>query len=224
MESTALITEQELQSEISTVEATVNGMTVIDEATYSAAAMFARNIKTAAARVAGFFEPMKSGAYNAWKAICNKENEFKKPLDAAEKTIKAKMGTYQAEQDRIRREKEAELLRQQREEAERREKEAYELAQQGKAQEAAKAFAEAVKIDEQKVVIEAAPKAAGVTYRTEYQVTVTDEKTVPAYVGGVCIRPVDTAMLKKLATTAKGKLDIPGVQIIEARVPVIRGF
>lgn len=219
-----VVTEQELLTEVSSVEVKANSMTITDETTYSAVAVFARQIKTAASKVEKFFEPIKSGAYNSWKAICNKENEFKKPLENAEKTIKNKMGVWQTKQDRIRRVKEAELRRAQQAEADLRATEAFELAQQGKAKEADKVFEQAVKIESARVFVAPAPKAEGVSMRTEYQISITDEKAVPSYVGGICIRPVDIGTIKKMAVTAKGSLDIPGILVTETKSPVIKGY
>lgn len=216
--------ELALKQEVTSVEGKANEIAVSDEATFNVAAEFLRTIKTAASKVTAFFEPLKKTSYDAWKAICTKENEYKKPLEAAEKIVKGKVSTYQMEQERIRREKEAELRRKQQEEAERIAKEAEALAAQGKAQEAEKVFEQAVKVEEKKVFVADAPRASGMSFKTDYIITITDERVVPDYMFGTCIRPVDLAAIKKMVVAAKGNIEIQGIKIEETKSASVRGY
>jgi hypothetical protein len=216
--------ELALRQEVTTIEERANGITVSDEVSFKLAAEFLRNIKTATSKVLDFFKPIKEGAYDSWKAICNKENEYKKPLEAAEKIVKGKANIYQMEQDRIRREQEVILMRQRQEEAERIAKEAEKLAEQGKSKEAERVFEQAVKAESAKVFVPETPKAQGMSFKTDYIVTVIDEKAVPAYINGMCIRQIDTAAIKKLAITFKGQIEIPGIKVEETRSAIVRGY
>lgn len=216
--------ELALRQEVTAVEARANEIMVVDEESFKAAAEFLRTIKTATSKVTEFFKPIKEQAHKAWKAICDRENEMKKPLEAAEKTVKTKVTAYQLEQDRIRRQKEEEERRKKQEEAERLAKEAEMLAEQGKAKEAEKVFEQAIKTETAKVYVPEIPKVQGMSFKTDYIIRITDEKAVPDYINGECIRPVDVSAIKKAVIAAKGNIAIPGVSIEETKVASVRGY
>ena len=59
-------------------------------------------IKDIKKKVTDYFSPMKSKAYSSWKEICAKECEAIRPLDDADKMLRAEISKYLDEQERIR--------------------------------------------------------------------------------------------------------------------------
>lgn len=214
--------ELSLKTEVSLIEQQANGIDVFDEDSFKNAAEFLRNIKRAAGKITEFFEPLKTAAHNSHKAICAKENEFKKPIDNAEKIVKGKATAYQMEQDRIRREKERELLRIQQEEARRIAEEAARLEKEGKPEEAELVFEKAIKEEQKTICVMPTPKADGISFKVDYDVVIESESNVPAYIRGICIRPVDLSAIKRLVVQTSGKIEIPGIKITETRNMSVR--
>ena len=86
--------------------------------------------------VTDFFKPMKDSAYQAHKAVCDREKTMLKPLQEAEKILKKSMSAYYQEQERKRRELEEKMRREAEAERERKLNEAAALEEAGKADEA----------------------------------------------------------------------------------------
>ena len=98
--------EEELESEVSEIEAMALAVSVQNDEEYEAAGKFGVMLKKKAAEVTEFFKPLKDSAYKAHKAICDREKEMLTPLRKAEMTLKKTMGDYAMEQERKRREAE----------------------------------------------------------------------------------------------------------------------
>ena len=103
--------EQQLNREVTDIEFQAESMVILSDDDYTAAGEFGKMLKQKAAQVTSFFKPMKDSAYQAHKAICDREKAMLTPLKNAEKTVKKAMGDYFAEQERKRQEAEAELAR-----------------------------------------------------------------------------------------------------------------
>lgn len=218
--------ELAIREEVSGVTIQVEGMIVDSEEAYQMAAELGTAIKTQAKKVAEFFAPMKKRASDAHKEICAREKMMLSPLQAAEKELKNKMGTFRMEEDRRRREAEEQARRAAQEEQRRKEAEAMALADQGREDEAYAALAEAeVAENIVKTGIYAPPtqKAAGVSVSKDWAITKIDHALVPVEVAGAIIRPVDEAAIMRLIRATKGGIKIPGVEYTEKARMSFRG-
>ena len=165
-----IVKEKAIQKEVSLVEIQAKEMVISSEEEYEKAAEFGKQIKEKAKVVTDFFKPMKDSAYQAHKAVCDREKTMLKPLQEAERILKKSMSAYYQEQERKRRELEEKMRREAEAERERKLNEAAALEEAGKADEA-----EAVLMDAQVVesvaasatVVMNVPKTKGVaTVRT----------------------------------------------------------
>lgn len=207
-----------IRQEVSGVTIQVEAMIVDSEETYQQAAQLGIAIKTQAKKVAEFFGPMKKKASDAHKEICNREKMMLSPLQAAEKALKNKMGTYRLEEDRRRREAEEQARRAAEEERRRKEEEALAMEKAGREEEAYAALAEAeVAETAAKVGIYApAPqKVKGVSVSKDWEIVRIDDAKVPIIIAGAVIRPVDQAAIMRLIRATKGGISIPGVEYTE---------
>lgn len=205
--------EQEFTGVAQRAISTANSLEIQGEDDLRIASDLMNGFKKAKQSVVDFFKPIKDDAFKVHRGICDREKVLLTPYDEADKAVKGKVTAYNAEQRRL-----AEIAQAQ--------------MKQAQEQAAAQALAAAVKAecDGDKIKAETLLKQAeitetmtmptptqskvdGISYRTTYEVVITDESLVPCEVGGVCIRPVDMASVKKLAQMAKGKLTIPGVEI-----------
>jgi len=82
--------EAVIQEEVSLVKVQVKKMVITNDMEYEQAAELGKQIKAKAKVVTDFFEPMKSTAYQAHRAVCEREKTMLKPLQEAEKTLKKK--------------------------------------------------------------------------------------------------------------------------------------
>lgn len=218
--------ELAIREEVSGVTIQVEGMIVDSEDAYQMAAELGTAIKTQAKKVAEFFAPMKKRASDAHKEICAREKMMLSPLQAAEKELKNKMGTFRLEEDRRRREAEEQARRAAQEEQRRKEAEALELESQGRFEEAGAALAEAEvaeSVVKTGVYAQAPRKAAGVSVGKDWAITKIDPAMVPVEIAGAVIRPVDEAAIMRLIRATKGGIKIPGVEYTEKAKMSFRG-
>lgn len=170
---------------------------------------------------------MKDSAYQAHKAVCDREKAMLTPLRNAEKIIKQAINTYDAEQKRKRREAEEAARRAAEAERERKMREASELEAAGDNEGAEAAFEEAAIMDDAAsyavVPATAAPKVSGVSTSKDWEIVEIDPKAVPLAVAGVEIRPVDKAAVMRLIRTSKGQIEIPGITYREVAKISFRG-
>ena len=131
-----IVKEKAIQKEVSLVEIQAKEMVISSEEEYEKAAEFGKQIKEKAKVVTDFFKPLKDSAYQAHKAVCDREKTMLKPLQEAEKILKKSMSAYYQEQERKRRELEEKMRREAEAERERKLNEAAALEEAGKADEA----------------------------------------------------------------------------------------
>lgn len=215
--STAVPAEEEkaLSQSVSEVEKMAASIVINSEADYKNAAEFGRMLKQRNAQVTEFFAPMKKAAHEAHKNICDREKAMLDPLKKAEATVKSIMGNWVMEQERIRRAEEERLRKQAEEEAARKLEEAIKLEEQGKTREAEAAASTAAVIDTVAKgisVVAEKPRAEGVSTTTDWEITIIDSSAVPCTFGGINIRPVDVAAVKRLIKASNGTVEIPGIK------------
>ena len=210
--------EKELTREVTNIERKAEDFIIETENDYTLACEFGRALKAKTAEVKAFFKPMKDSAYQAHKAVCDRENAMLKPLLNAEKTIKASCTGYLREQERKRREAEEAARRAIEAERERMLKEAAEAEAAGNKAKAEEALKEAIIMDDAKNVSMAPainPKVEGTSVKKDWEICGIDEAKVPVEFNGVVLRKIDEAAIMKLIRASKGTIIIPGVKYRE---------
>ena len=216
--STEAVKEKEIQQEVSLVEIRAKEMVISSDDEYKKAAEFGKQIKEKAKTVTDFFKPMKDSAYQAHRAICDREKMMLKPLQEAERILKKGMSAYYQEKERKRMELEEKMRREAEAERERKLNEAAALEERGKAEEA-----EAVLLDAQVVesvaasatVVMNTPKTKGVSNARDWELESIDHEKVPIVFSGMVIRPVDEKAVMRLIRASKGTIQIPGIRYRE---------
>lgn len=217
--------EAEIKDSVTNVERMASEIVIKSDEDLQSAVDFVKTIKESASKVTEFFKPMKDSAYKAHKSVCDREKGMLKPLQAAEKEVKAKIGDWTREQERIRLEKEAEMRRQAEAESARKLEEAARLEAEGKNEEAEAALQDAQYTEEaakNMTVTAAAPKASGLSTQKAWEITGVDATKVPVEINGIEIRPVDTSAVMRLIKMSKGKVVIPGITYRETTQVSVR--
>ena len=175
-----LMDEQQLNREVTDIEFQAEAMVIQNDEDYAAAGEFGKLLKQKAAQVTSFFKPMKDSAYQAHKAVCDREKAMLTPLKNAEKTVKSAMSNYFTERERQRKAAEEAARRAAEAERERKLQEAAELETAGDKAGAESAMEEAMVMDEAAtytVPVTAKPKVSGVTASKDWEITDIDPKT-----------------------------------------------
>ena len=143
-----IVDEQQLSRDVTDIEFRAESLVIQTDEDYAFAGEFGKMLKKKASQVTTFFKPMKDSAYQAHKAVCDREKAMLTPLRNAEKTVKQVMSAYIAEQERKRREAEEAARRAAEAERERKIQEAATLEAAGDADGAEAAFEEAAIMDD----------------------------------------------------------------------------
>lgn len=222
-----IVDEQQLSRDVTDIEFQAESLVIQTDEDYAFAGEFGKMLKKKASQVTTFFKPMKDSAYQAHKAVCDREKAMLTPLRNAEKIIKQAINIYDAEQKRKRREAEEAARRAAEAERERKMREASELEAAGDNEGAEAAFEEAAIMDDAAsyavVPATAAPRVSGVSTSKDWEIVEIDPKAVPLAVAGVEIRPVDKAAVMRLIRTSKGQIEIPGITYREVAKISFRG-
>lgn len=115
----------EVQSQVAAATAQAEAMQVRDQAEADMAATFLRDVKRRRSAAEAERKRLKEPILEAGRRIDQTFKDAMAPFDAADKIVRGKLGTYTAEQERIRREEE-ERLERERQERERKAREARE--------------------------------------------------------------------------------------------------
>ena len=217
-----IVDEQQLSRDVTDIEFQAESLVIQTDEDYAFAGEFGKMLKKKASQVTTFFKPMKDSAYQAHKAVCDREKAMLTPLRNAEKTIKQVMSAYIAEQERKRREAEEAARRAAEAERERKIQEAA-----GDADGAEAAFEEAAIMDDAAsyavVPAAATPKVSGVSTSKDWEIVEIDPKAVPLAVAGIELRPVDQAAVMRLIRASKGQIEIPGITYRQVAKMSFRG-
>lgn len=164
-----------------------------------------------------FFGPMKKAAKAVHTEICNKENSVREPLKTAKQKIAGLIGTFDQEQERLRRAEEARL---QAEADKAAQEEADRIAQEQAIQDAIALEAAGDKKGAEAVLNNPVPiqpvsvpvvlqrqtvKTAGVSSAGTWEFIVEDESQIPRQ-----YLVVDQKQLDQIARASKEKTNIPG--------------
>lgn len=221
------LNESEIKQEALTVIERAKIVRIFDQDSYDAAAdLLLKQIKPFRKRWQEYWETVKSPAYAAYKAVLDKFNEGDKPLEAAERQVKLAIQAWDAEQGRIRaeRQREAEeVLRKQQEEENLR---AATMAEEsGASEEEVNAIVSAPIVTVAPPVEPTYAKALGISSRENWKARVVDLKKLCAAIGKgqVPITYVlpNESVLNARAKADKQTLNVPGV--VAFNDPVISG-
>lgn len=211
--SQEVLNEQQLSQEITGIEFQAESFVILTDEDYAAAGEFGKLLKRKATEVISFFRPMKDSAYQAHKAVCDREKDMLTPLRNAESAIKKTMGSYLIKQEHKCWEAEEVSRREAEVERERKFLEATELEKTGDKEKAETAMTEAIVMDEATTysVSAAPPKVDGVSASKDWEIVEIDPSLVPLAIAGMELRPVDQTAVMRLIRASKGKIEIPGI-------------
>lgn len=170
------------------------------------------------------FKPIVEEAHKIHKALTAKRGAFLKPIEDALLLIQRKRNAFLSEQERIRREQEAALLKAQQEAEEAERLRQAELAEMNGDKEGAEAI-----LNEQTTIhVPAAPvfeadtqsKTEGLVTKVIYSAACNDQMAlVKAIAGGrtdlLYLLTVDQSALNKLASAQKENFNVPGCKLIK---------
>lgn len=212
--------EKALVRQVTDIEVRAASMVIATDDDYKMAGEFGRALKQKASEVTAFFKPMKDSAYQAHKAVCDREKATLAPLKNAEQALKKIMGTYAMRKEQEAREQEEARRRAAQAEADRKLQEAIDLENAGDQTGASVAMMEAEVMDEASRYAgkaPVAPKASGVSTARDWEIVEIDSKNVPLAINGTEIRPVDKAAVMRLIRASKGAIQIPGIVFREVK-------
>lgn len=86
--------ENAIENKVALVVRQATSLQVVDDSSYTEAGELLKAIKGAQVQIKNYWEEPKKRAYEAYKSIMDKINEMKKPLESAEKVLKAGIGAY----------------------------------------------------------------------------------------------------------------------------------
>lgn len=209
METTELVTREQLGQLVPVVVQQVNAITVASKEDDERASEFVKEVMEKKKQVEEFFRPLVNRAREAYDGLVQEREKFLGPLETARKMLKLKIGTYRDEQDRIKRVEEA---RRAAEEKRRLEQEALEraaaLEKAGQGKLAEKVVQQAIKAPPPKVFVESkVAKHTGVAVRKVWKFRILDERQIPRE-----WLMVDTVKIGKAVRDSEGQAQIPGVE------------
>lgn len=214
------ITENNLELVVEDNKSKALAIKVTNDIELHEASDFLTGIKKTMREVEDFFNPMVEAAHKAHKEVCDKRNLFLKPLKDCEAFIKGRMGQYQIEQDRKRREAQEKAEAEAREKEQREREKLLKKAQEEEAKgNADKAEALLEKAEEvyvaPKPVEVAVSRPENTSVRYAWDAEVTDKKIVP-----LDYMTVDVQRLSKMATASKGQFTVPGIRFVKRAIVV----
>lgn len=227
MPDTSATNEVELKMQSITLVSAAEAVRIVDQDSYNVAcALLLTSIKPFRSRWKAYWEEVKKPAYETYKAIQKKFTDGDEPLERAERSIKAEIAKWDAEQERLRQEKqrEAELAARKAEEEER-------LRIATLAEESGATKEEIDAIVDAPVTVVAPPveptyqKASGVSTRENWKCRVVDIKKLCAAIAKGTVPATyvlpNEAVLNARARADKATLNVPGV--VAYNQPIVSG-
>jgi len=202
---------------------TASALTVSDTGSYEAGALLLKGIKALKAEADEVFDETIKAAHTAHKAAVAMKKKVVEPLDKAKRIISGKMGEYQEQLERVRREEQRRL------EAEARAREEEQRLAEAAAAEAAGDAALADEILDMEpetlpvpIAQDHAPKVEGVAVRTLYSAEVVDKGALVKYISAneslhYLIKTFDTAALNQMARSQRQAFKLPGCRLVKKK-------
>ena len=217
-----LVETTEVENKALSIMDQAKAVKIVDAGSYTVAGLLWKSIKDMMKEVADTFDPIIEKAHASHKEALAQKAKFYAPLEAAYRSIKGLMSTYDAEQERIRlaeqrrldeiaRKAEEERLLQEaiaaEEEARRNGATKEEAAQEAEAVIAAPVYVAPV------IIPKATPKlAGGPVYRTIWKFRITDAAKIPRQY----LVP-DEVKIGQIVRALKRESNIPGIEPYEER-------
>jgi len=221
---------QQLETKALTLSERAAAIQITNQPTYDGAVEFLKGVKDLRGEAEAHHRPVIDAAHKAHKAALEALKRIDGPLESAERAVKAKIGTWDMEQERIRRAEEDRLRREQElaREAEL-EKQLETAEQEGATQEEVLAMIEQTAFQAAAPPVVAPPtfqRAAGIQTRKQLKVRVTDEAALKTFAGGNRayhnLLTVNTVALNALLRAQGAAMQIPGVQVYEEATVGVR--
>lgn len=211
---------QEVSKESSELAQQAASLAVTDAASQENASGLLLTIAAMRKKIADTWKPMKDAAFKAHRIVCEKEKELDAPLLDAERRLKNAIGAFVAEQQRLAREHEEGLRRQERERAEAEAKaeaerlaleDAVSLASEGRMDEAEAVMAHPLPVTPRYIapapVAPAVAQVKGVSTREVWKFRIVDEEKIPReYLS------VNESAIRAVVERTKGKIRIAGIE------------
>lgn len=214
--------EIQVKEAATTLEQQAQAYTISTNEDYEQGAEFLKRVKGAAKEVKTYWKPAKDAAAKAHKEICEKEKAMLSICESAERILKQKMLTYSQKIEAERRAAEEAARKAAQEESDRLLAEAAKAEESGDTMQATASMTMAEQVDSIKPAVRVtAPKVSGVSTKKVWKVRVDDAKAVPAYVLGVCVRPIDERALLQLRKL-NPNVEIAGVSFFQTEQLAVR--
>lgn len=212
MTETIPVDTEELERQIELGVRDATDLAIKNDDDLEVASALLRGIKTVLKRIDETFGEAVKAAHAAHRKILEAKKKHSEPLEKAETALKRRMGKYNQEQEQLRREKEQRLRAAERKrEEEARLAQAEELEARGKAKEADEVLD--APIETTPIVVPAAPKPKGVSYRTKYGWRLVDPDKLPRD-----YMVVNEKAINKVVQALGEKTNIPGIEITKEQV------
>ncbi len=219
--------EQEIKQEALTVVEQAKVVKIVDQESYDhATSLLLDQIKPFRKRWLAYWSEVKNPAWAAYQAIQKKFTDGDKPLEEAERQVKAEIARFDAEQERIRQQ-----LQREAEEHARKVEEEERLRWAAMAEESGATPEEVNAIVDTPVTAVAPPveptyqKASGIASRENWKARVVDLKKLCAAIAKGTVPPnyvlPNESVLNARARADKGTLNLPGV--VPFNDPIISG-
>ena len=214
--------EIEVKQQATTLEQQAQDYQIATNDDYEQGAEFLKRVKGTEKEVKSYWKPAKDAAAKAHKEICQKEKAMLSICESAEKILKGKMLSYSQKVEADRRAAEEAARKTAQEESDRLLAEAAKAEKSGDSASATVNMAMAEQMESVKPTVQiAAPKVTGVSKKKVWKVRVDDEKAVPSYANGICIRPVDERAIMQLHRL-NPNVEIPGVTFFQTEQLAVR--
>lgn len=216
------LTEVSVNQQALSIEEQAQAVQITNNAQYESAAEMLKQIKAAKKQVEDYWKEPIQKAFEAHRALTSKKSAMTNICDSAEKILKGKMLTYSQNIESERRAAEEAARKAAQEEADRLLAEAAKAEESGDTMQATVNMAMAEQMASIKPAVQVvAPKVSGVSTKKVWKVKITDEKSVPSYVAGICIRPVDEKALLQLRKL-NPNVEIAGVSFYQDSTLAVR--
>jgi hypothetical protein len=227
-EATKQTLEQELQQQALTVSTSAGSLEISDQSTYDKACEFlTKTLKPVAAKIEAYFDPDIKAAHQLHKSLNDKKRVLLDPILKAEAIVKRSIGTWTAEQERLRQEaqRKAEDERR-RQEEEAKLSTAVQAEELGASEEETSAILDAPTYAAPAVAAPTFQRAAGVSVKGNWKGSCDDVQKLcefiaknPKYIN--LVEP-NLPAINKLAKALESSFDIPGCRAYRDAVVAAR--
>ena len=214
--------ELTVRQEATNLEPQAQAYTIENNEDYEQAAGFLKRVKAAKKQVEDYWREPIQKAFEAHRALTAKRQQMIGVCESAEKVMKRKMLTYSQKIEAERRAAEEQARKAAQEESDRLLAEAAKAEESGDSASATVNMAMAEQVSSIAPAVQvASPKVQGVSTKKVWKVRVNDEKAVPAYANGICIRPIDERALLQLRKL-NPNVEIPGCEFFQTEQLAVR--